>query len=645
MKAKQKQNGFARLVSASLILSALLSLSRLIKRSFRESFFGHLLSGDHRAVGGGVFTFLGNKINFRRRVSIPVKRYFARQFEQSLLLGKLKKWLSALPDLPLRSVGVFYFSAGLTLSVAYLIRRFALGIETTALSELVGGIASAVTGSILTASKKSCGESVLESRLLSFFLFRALGLPKDAPAPRSAALGRGDTSFLFGIAAGCVGTLTSPVAVLFAGPFLCLAYAVLLHPECGVILMLTALPFLGTAELTQLTLFVTGCWLLKVLRGKRSVSGASLDIAVLAFAAVILLGGLLSVIPSESVNAALVLLTLMMGYFLTVNLIRTTEWVGRCVGALLFSAGATALVGTAGALLGLFPETAPLASVSSALTEGTASLYLSSDGLAALLLLALPFAFTARSLAPAGDRRFGYGLLILLFLVSLTLTGSQSGIPAAIVSLLLFFLIAWRGRAIAAVFCGLLLLPLLSLFLPQEVTSRFLAFFTLPDGSAVHGLDRLLSDCYAGGIGVGETVFRRIHSLYSAFPAEIASQSLFVRITLSVGVAGLAVFLVLLFIFLRHYAAHTARGRSDPPRLRLTVSAGFAAIVGFLLMGASDYVWYHDRVFLLFWMVLGLTSAAIRTAARERIARPLDGPHLDLELKHSAALFSGRKDR
>ena len=58
----------------------------------------------------------------------------------------------------------------------------------------------------------------------------------------------------------------------------------------------------------------------------------------------------------------------------------------------------------------------------------------------------------------------------------------------------------------------------------------------------------------------------------------------------------------------------------------------FSAICGFLFMGLFDYVFYNNRIFLLFWLILGLSSAAIRAAVRERITTSTDGPSLDLPL-------------
>jgi O-antigen ligase len=161
------------------------------------------------------------------------------------------------------------------------------------------------------------------------------------------------------------------------------------------------------------------------------------------------------------------------------------------------------------------------------------------------------------------------------------------------------------------------------------------------------GTESLLSECFAGGIGMGEEAFRRVYPLYSLSAVETAphTHNLYTQIMVSVGFTGFALFAALLLVFLRHVAAYSRTGKSDPAVLRYTASAGFSAIVGFLLMGMTDYVWYNSRVVLLFWMVLGLTSAAIRVGESERIEARLDGPHLEFDYKRRTAATSGRKDR
>ncbi len=644
------KRSFSDLASRSLILSALVTLSRFLREKFAESFIGHLLVGNHRNTGSGLFSYLGEKIGIRRRISIPFKRFMAKSFEKSTLLNQAKTGIAQLPNLQLRCIGILYFATGLYLSISFLIQRFALTIISTPASVLFYGIIAAVVGSLLSTSQKRCGEAICQSKVLSFFLFRTLGIRKEALCSQGRSIGRGDAAFLFGIAAGAFATLTSPLLVLLAIPVLGIAYAILSLPECGVVLLLLTLPFLGTAPIGILTVYVTICWLLKWIRGKRVLATASLDVSVLCFAIVLLFGGLVSVTRDESLRAALIQIAMMAGYFITVNLIRTSEWVDRCVKALLFSVSITAFVGVMEYLLGFAPQNWLDVSMLSIIPGRSVSFFGNPNVLAELLVMTLPFFWVSSRLAPAGDRRLGYRILFLLSAACLLFTWSRGGWLSALLALLLLVILT-SPAILAKIFCMLLLLPGIVLLLPNSITTRFLSTFGSSDSSIAYrigiwqGVDHIVADCFAGGIGVGETAFRRVYPLYSLSALEAAphTHNLYLQILVAVGVTGLILFMALLLIFLRHYASYTTTGQNDDLPLRLTAAAGFSGILGLLFMGMTDYVWYNARILLLFWLIIGLTSAAIRTGARERQITPLDGPHLDLDCKYSSALH-GRKD-
>lgn len=652
MNRKQGQRGFRAFAAKSLILSALVRFSDFLRYQVSESFIGHLLAEDRRHGEEGLFRHLIQAIGLRRRISIPFKRFMARHMDRSTLLTRVNGWISRLPDLKLSCVGIFYFSVGLSYSIAYLLQRFALNQTVIPRSDLNCGLIAVAVGTLLTASQKRCGEAVCESRLLSFFLSDLLGLPQESLHGGDKPFGRGDVSFLLGLVAGIIGILTSQALILVALPLLALGYAIFRVPECGVVLILLLLPFGGTAEIGILTLLVTASWLLKLMRGKRTMAMLSPDVAVLCFGIVLLFGGIVSVTPKDSLRAALIMLVMMAGYFVTVNLIRTSEWIARCGKALLLALGITSLVGVTEYLLGFAPQEWLDVSMLAIIPGRAVSFFGNPNVLAEFLVLCLPFAVTAMTLSRPGDRRLGHLLLILLSTGCLIVTWSRGGWIAAIVALLLLLLLTSRA-VIPKLFCVVLFLPALAAMLPSSVLTRFLSAFHGADSSLSYrfgiwnGVDSLLSDCFAGGIGWGEEAFHRVYPLYSLSTLETAphTHNLYTQIDVSVGFTGLAVFLAFLVIFLRHYASYTATGRQDDPCLRLTASAGFCGIAGFLVMGLAEYVWYNSRIVLLFWMILGLTSAAIRTGARERIVTLPDGPYLDIDCKRPAAFHRGRKDR
>ena len=79
-----------RAASRGRILSGLTRLSDRLKRAFHRSFAGYLLAGNYRSTGDGLFTRLGQRIAFRRRVSIPLKRAVSRACDRSLIRRRVE---------------------------------------------------------------------------------------------------------------------------------------------------------------------------------------------------------------------------------------------------------------------------------------------------------------------------------------------------------------------------------------------------------------------------------------------------------------------------------------------------------------------------------------------------------------------------
>ena len=50
---------------------------------------------------------------------------------------------------------------------------------------------------------------------------------------------------------------------------------------------------------------------------------------------------------------------------------------------------------------------------------------------------------------------------------------------------------------------------------------------------------------------------------------------------------------------------------------RIGVAAPLCSVLSLLIYGFTDYIWYDEKVFLVFWLVAGLCAAYVRTTRRE----------------------------
>lgn len=622
----------------SMIIGALSRFSDFLRNRFDESFFGWLLCGNYRHEENGIIGLAGEKLKIRQRITVPFKRFNARAFENSLILRKTGEMFRKIPDVQFKYAGIFVFAFGLYTAISCLIKNFGAAIAGQSFYTLYLGVICAAIGGIISTSQKRLSETVAGSRILSFLIFRVLGIKPAAVSGTGKNRGRGDVSFVSGIVLGLISEITSPFAALLAIPVSALAFAVLAVPECGAVCVILAFPFLGMRQLALLCAFVTAAWLLKLMRGKRTVSTSSLDIAVLAFAAVMLAGGLVSVTREESMRYALYFICFMSGYFIAVNLIRTSEWFYRCISALVFSFSLTVIAGTVSAVGS--PGLAGIPFLQTAAQKLTGIVSVPSE-FAQLTVLILPFLLVCASGYRKTDAGLGLSLLSVLSVFCLFFTRSRGGWGSAVIGLVVLLLLVSR-RSVGFIAAAAVICPIVRVFLPPPVTAGISEFLSVSGESAAYrtglwnGVDRLITQCFAGGIGVGETAFEKVFPLFSQtdISANPTTKNLYTQITVSVGVSGLIVFAAILLIFLRHFCSFYSAGHGDDRRMRLFSAAGFSGICAILVFGFTEYVLADYRVLLAFWLIIGLTSSAVRVSVRERIHVPEpEGISLDIDLK------------
>ena len=140
----------------------------------------------------------------------------------------------------------------------------------------------------------------------------------------------------------------------------------------------------------------------------------------------------------------------------------------------------------------------------------------------------------------------------------------------------------------------------------------------------------MLRDNFFSGIGVGEAAWYELYPDYSLSGIEAAphSHNLFIQIALEQGIFGLVVFFIILFLLIRtsfNLFARMAKKSDSVTEVsryntRLAVAGPLCGLAGVLLQGLTDYSWYNYRVYLMFWLVLGLIPALIKNADRSMAA-------------------------
>ncbi len=616
--ASGKSKWYVNIFKSSMILSALGKAASWVYRKLGDGFFGWIFtaySSADKALGDGLFSSIRKKIDLSGRVTTPIKRKVASSIESSVILGFIRNILSKLLANPMKSYGIFMFSFAIYSTIAYLFKvfyfdpngMFDFSVGLTLILMLIASV-------IMISSRHTLSSALLSSPTVSFFLFKMLGFRHESLESSEKVHGRANVPFIVGLLFGIASAFVHPLYLLCGILFAVAAFAVLTKPEIGIVAILTFLPFIPTMLLVAAVIYTGICYFLKLMCGKRSLKFDFFDVVVLIFMALMLSGGFVSA-SSGSLKPALVYTVFMLGYFLVVNLIRSKEWFMRAVKGVAVSGAIVSLYGIYQNFFGAGDTTWHDAEMFTDIKSRVISTFENPNVLAEYLIMILPLT-VALFLAKKGHRsKFGSAVLIALFGGCLIYTWSRGAWLGTIIGLLIFFLL-YTKNTLSVLMFGALGIPFLPFILPESITSRFLSIGNLADTSTSYrvsiwrGVINMLGDYWDSGIGIGNAPFAAVYPVYSLSGCETAqhSHNLYLQITAELGIVGLVIFVLLLFIFMQSSLEfHVTEKRSE----KLFSTALFCGILSVLAQGMTDYIWYNYRVFLMFWLLIGL-AAAIR---------------------------------
>ncbi len=631
---------------SSSIFSFLTRFSEFIYSKMPESFSARLLVGKKKSRNG-LFSTLISKLNFKKRVSLPVKRYMAKSFDNSFILGYLKELISKIPILQLKCIGLFYFSFGLFSTIIHLIKTNVLMGGGADLS-LYLSVGACVVGAIFCGSQKNCYTALSESKILSRIFFGFFNIPRNDSYLREKPIGRPTYFLIAGIVAGVLGSLTSVQTIILLFPAALALYAVFAFPESGAVALFLALPFLSYVQLSAFSALVTLSWFIKLIRGKRVFKFTSLDLTVLAFGIAVFFGGIISVSPKESTELSYTLLAMLCGYFAVSNLLRTAEWIKKCGAALVTSFSLSLIACTIGEAIRLLPETRT-AIFGEIFSDSVLSIMSINPVFIHMAVAVIPL-MMLRSVSRKNATGTTWAIIAaILALVCLFTGGSRSGTLAAIIGLALLMILVSR-KSLSYIIPAIIIIPMVISLMPSSVTGAFDRLFSF-DGtiasyrqSVNYTTNKMMLDSFFGGIGLGESAFAKIYPLYTNdISLQITHTSaLYSQITVSLGFAGLVIFLLFIIQLLRKYFSYIALSRDDDHDLKISVVATFTGLCALLIMGLIDYIWLSPSVFLMFWLMTALFSASVRTAGSDRYVLPSDEPTLEIDCK-TLNHFSKRK--
>lgn len=635
IKQKSPPNG-GSLIHTSVIITFFLYLCDVISKGVSESLFGRffcMYSRENEVMSKSFTARLWEKLDLSGRLVRPLKSQVRRGVEQSTIIRVFADIRSHLLRTSMKVWGIMIFSFGLYSAIVYFVRVYALtNMQSDNITLVCAGICALAGIPVMFAGGRFC-DCVCESRTMSFILFSVVGIRRDKLELDGEMCGRTNISFVIGMLLGLVTYFIKPLYILifFVG---IIALRVLLYlPEFGVVLTLFALPFLPTMALVGLIGYTFFCYFLKVMQGRRTLRLDFGDRAVGLFMLMFALGGVFSVTPIQSLKSALVYVCFMLGYFLCVNLIRDAQWIRRCITAAIGGGLLVSLYGIYENYFGLAQTTWQDEEMFEDISGRVVSTFGNPNVLAEYLIMLIPVALAALLLSRSVKQGIPRFLLLGATSLCLVFTWSRGAWLGLLISLVLFALIYSR-RSMIIIIAGVCALPFMPFVLPQNIITRFTSIGNMSDTSTAYRVNiwravtDMISDFFGGGIGVGGSAFSEVYPSYSLAGIESAphSHQLYLQILLEIGIFGLLVFLGAMIIYAqRSFTFCRDADHSDIPGIRpmkLYSASLFCGIIAILAQGMTDYVWYNYRIFLMFWLVLGLGSAICRIiptdAAAER---------------------------
>ena len=618
-KNKGRGNRLRSFFDNSAVLRTFDRFAAFLYRKASTSVIGHILLTDkeeRKKEKGVSFTSLLNAIPLKEKIR-SVGRLISRMIEKSFFLEMIRKFASNLVCTRMKVYGWFLISFGFYSLATCMLKIFGLNGEKDYFS-LYCSAAILVMALPFLFSRDTLIQAIRNNRITHFMLTRVIGIREAQFDKNNQSKGRSNIAFILGIALGIFTYWISPLYILGALAALALMYLILVIPEFGVLLTFFILPFAPTMILALTVAYITVCYLLKLSQGKRSITVRSVDLFIIIFMALIYFGGVVSVSAATSLKPALLFICMMLGYFITANLINTPDLLKRVTSALISSAVLVSLYGLFQNFFGTVSSAWQDTDMFSSIAGRVVSTFENPNVLAEYLILIIPFAAAMLFTSDTAKERFS-NLLIAAFMgLCLVFTWSRGGWVGFLIGMFIFFIFMTR-KTLIFLFFGILSIPFLPYVLPQNIILRITSIGNMSDGSTsyrVHIWDaviKMLGDCFTSGIGIGEGAFAEVYPLYSFAGIEAAphSHNLFFQITVELGIIGLAVFIIAMFLLVKNSVSFAAK--SFDRREKLLTYAGMCGILSFLAQGMTDYVWYNYRIFLMFWLIVGLTTAYRRT--------------------------------
>lgn len=635
IEKKPKKKKISGIAGISLLIFLFDRLGDIIYDAILNSFIGKIFTSYtplRKKLSSGICATAALKSGRVKKFFRKIRKELSGYIESCVSVSVANKFIFNCCSFPLQFYGNFGLFFGIYAIVVYFVKLFVPSIEAAEISHLFFAVTVTIISIPMLFSRTSLANSIKNSVVGRAMFKDCFGFSDEVFDNKNAtAKGRGNFMLLLGLLAGVSTFFIHPGVIISVILLATLLILIAISPEIGVLISIISIPFLSffeasTLALAVLVIITTFFYVIKVIRGKRTFNLEIVDLAVLIFGILILTSSFFSAGGDASSSAATVSFILLLGYFLVVNLMRTELWIKRCIISLVASASIVALIGVYEFIFGSANNNWLDQSFHSIIKLRVVSLFENPNILAMFLVIIFPFLIALSLQAKEKNTKFLSKILVAIFVVCVVFTWSRGAWIAALLSCLAFALIknrkAFRVFGVA-IFC----VPVLSILLPDSIWSRFTSIANLSDSSTAYriytwkGTMNTVKETGIFGIGYGDASFQAVYPsyAYSGIEASPHSHSLLLQILVCMGIVGLVVFAIVIFLNFQKCFEFIKEYKYDSSTVY--VIAAVSSAIAALTMGIFDYIWYNQRIFYLFWIVLAIGCACVRVGNYERKRR------------------------
>lgn len=557
---KTRKKTISALFARSKIIEFFVAIATFLYSKAECSLAGKILTSYNTNYGEDSFIcrlfgrFDLGKVFFR-----PIKRTVSKLVSHSFLLEKINDYLKGWLFTKLSVYGLFSITTGVGFVLLQLLKVYGLQNGSLSFLDMFISLLLILISVPLIISHSALNEAVCESKLIKWLLFDWLGCKKEAFEQHSFRNGHNRTALPLGLILCVMSWWIRPITLFTLIGVFILAITVLYIPETGIVTLVLLLPFLSYRQLSVMILYITVCFLMKYIRGKRTIKFDPLAVAVLAYLLFVFL------------NAENILQGVLGGciFFLVINLIKSKKWINRTLTSFSFAFFLSTLYGLISYISTRFGIEYLAHIFDSADVGVMESVFLSPTVFASYIVTVLPIIIAKKQ----GGKGIEAFLGIIFGCVCLFLTGEYRA-WISIIFAVVFYLVFFGKRGLAFIGIMLFTLPFVFINIPMEYSEKIF------DGKITNNIQRVL--------------YKEIHGHIDVF-----------------FIASVLLFIVMMFLCLQKNITLYSRGCSNEGR-RISLGT-MASLVAFLTMGNGVIISVDFKLSLIFWILLGIASCVSET--------------------------------